>query len=235
VKFKKTILAATAATFMLSGCYNEPGLVEDDSYSRTATGAGTGALAGALIGYNTGHHDASSALVGGLIGAVAGGAIGYSMDNQANEMARALGTGVDNDPLAPLDPNKNIIVSKTNKYVKIMFRDKMMFASNSSKLQYSAKRKVNKVAELLRNYPQTAVVVAGYTDNQGSFAYNERLSGKRADTVANILAVNDYPMVRGCSYDNAIVPNNSSKNRALNRRVEVYLYADRNSMADPCR
>jgi outer membrane protein OmpA-like peptidoglycan-associated protein len=235
MKFKKTILAATAATFMLSGCYNEPGLVEDNSYSRTATGAGTGALAGALIGYNTGHHDTSSALVGGLIGAVAGGAIGYSMDNQANEMARALGTGVDNDPLAPLDPNKNIIVSKTNKYVKIMFRDKMMFASNSSKLQYSAKRKVNKVAELLRNYPQTAVVVAGYTDNQGSFAYNERLSGKRADTVANILAVNDYPMVRGCSYDNAIVPNNSSKNRALNRRVEVYLYADRNSMADPCR
>jgi len=220
---------------MLSGCYEEPGLVQNDSYSRTATGAGTGALAGAIIGYNTGHHDATSALVGGLIGAVAGGAIGYSMDNQANEMAHALGTGVNNDPLAALDPNKSIIVSKTNKYVKIMFRDRMMFATNSSKLQYSAKRKVNKVATLLRNYPQTAVVVAGYTDNQGSFSYNERLSGKRADTVANLLAVNGYPMVRGCSYDNAIVPNNSSKNRALNRRVEVYLYSDRNSMADPCR
>jgi len=235
MKLKKTILVAAAATFMLSGCYEEPGLVQNDSYSRTATGAGTGALAGAIIGYNTGHHDATSALVGGLIGAVAGGAIGYSMDNQANEMAHALGTGVNNDPLAALDPNKSIIVSKTNKYVKIMFRDRMMFATNSSKLQYSAKRKVNKVATLLRNYPQTAVVVAGYTDNQGSFSYNERLSGKRADTVANLLAVNGYPMVRGCSYDNAIVPNNSSKNRALNRRVEVYLYSDRNSMADPCR
>ena len=235
MKLTKPILAAAVATFMLVGCYNEPGLVQDDSYSRTATGAGTGALAGAMIGYNTGSRDATSAIVGGLLGAAAGGAIGYSMDNQANEMAQALGTGVNNDPLAALDPNKTIIVSKTNKYVKIMFRDRMMFATDSATLQSSARSKVNKVAQLLRNYPQTAVVVAGYTDDQGSFAYNERLSGKRASTVANILAVNGNPMVRGCSYDNAIVPNNSSKNRALNRRVEVYLYSDRNSMADPCR
>ena len=188
-----------------------------------------------MIGYNTGSRNAGSAIVGGLLGAAAGGAIGYSMDNQANEMARTLGTGINNDPLAALDPNKTIIVSKTNKYVKIMFRDPMMFATDSAKLQYSAKSKVSKVAELLRKYPQTAVMVAGYTDDQGSFSYNERLSEKRADTVANILAVNGNPMVRGCSYDNAIIANNSSKNRALNRRVEVYLYSDRNSMADPCR
>ena len=235
MKLTKSIFAATVATFMLAGCYNEPGLVQDDSYSRTATGAGTGALAGAVIGYNTGHRNATSALVGGLIGAAAGGAIGYSMDNQANEMARALGTGVNNDPLAPLDPNRTIIVSKTNQYVKLMFRDRMMFATNSSKLQSSARTKVNKVAQLLRNYPQTVVMVAGYTDDQGSFAYNERLSERRASTVANILAVNGNPRIRGCSFDNAIVPNNSSRNRALNRRVEVYLYSDRNNMSDPCR
>ena len=94
---------------------------------------------------------------------------------------------------------------------------------------------VNYLAQFLRNYPQTAVVVAGYTDDQGSFSYHQRLSEKRADTVANVLAVNGYPMVRGCSFDNAIVANNSEKNRALNRRVEVYLYSDRSSMADPCR
>jgi outer membrane protein OmpA-like peptidoglycan-associated protein len=235
MKLTKSIFTATIATFILAGCYNEPGLVQDDSYDRTTTGAATGALAGAMIGYNTGHRDPGSALIGGLIGAAAGGAIGYSMDNQANEMARALGTGVNNDPLAPLDPNRTIIVSKTNKYVKIMFRDRMMFATDSAKLQSSARSKVGKVAHLLRNYPQTAVIVAGYTDDQGSYSYNQRLSEKRADTVANILAVNGYPMVRGCSFDNEIVPNDSSKNRALNRRVEVYFYSDRNNMADPCR
>ena len=80
-----------------------------------------------------------------------------------------------------------------------------------------------------------AGVPAGFTDNEGSYSYNQGLSQKRANTVANLLAVNGKPFTKGCSYDKAIVPNNSAKNKALNRRVEVYLYADRNKMSDPCR
>ena len=114
IKLLKPILASTVAVFMLGGCYNQPGLVQDESYDRTKTGAATGAVAGAMIGYNTGSRNATSAIIGGLLGAAAGGAIGYSMDNQANEIARALGTGVNNDPLAALDPNNDLIVSKTN-------------------------------------------------------------------------------------------------------------------------
>ncbi len=235
MKLLKPILAATVAAFMLGGCYNQPGLVQDESYDRTKTGAATGALAGALIGYNTGSRNATSAIVGGLLGAAAGGAIGYSMDNQANEIASALGTGVNNDPLAALDPNNELIVSKTNNYVKIMFRDPMMFASGSANLQSRAKSKVKKVGQLLANYPQTVVGVAGFTDDQGSYAYNQGLSQRRANTVASILAVNGYPKTKGCSYDKAIAPNNSTKNRGLNRRVEVYLYADQSRMSDPCR
>jgi len=87
MKLVKPMLAATVAAFMLSGCYNQPGLVEDQSFDRTKTGAATGALAGALVGYNTkGHHSGQRALIGGLLGAAVGGAVGYSMDNQANEI-----------------------------------------------------------------------------------------------------------------------------------------------------
>jgi outer membrane protein OmpA-like peptidoglycan-associated protein len=235
MKLTKPILAATVAAFMLGGCYNQPGLVEDESYNRTKTGAATGALAGSMIGYNTGSHDAKSAIIGGLIGAALGGAVGYNMDQQANEVARALGTGVNNDPLAALDPNNNIVVSKTNNYVKIMFRDRMMFATGSSRLQPSARTKVQKVGQLLANYPQTVVGVAGFTDNVGSYDYNLGLSQKRSATVANLLAVNGRPFTKGCSYNKAIVPNDSAKNRALNRRVEVYLYSNSNQMTDPCR
>ncbi len=235
MKLLKPILASTVAVFMLAGCYNQPGLVQDDSYDRTKTGAATGALAGAAIGYNTGSRDAKSAIIGGLLGAALGGAIGYNMDQQANEIARALGTGVNNDPLAALDPNRDIIVSKTNDYVKIMFRDRMMFATGSSNLQSRAKSKVKTVGQLLANYPQTVVGVAGFTDDQGSYGYNQGLSERRANTVANLLAVNGYPKTKGCSYNKAIAPNNSATNRGLNRRVEVYLYADRSRMTDPCR
>lgn len=232
---KKTILTAALATFMLGGCYNQPGLVQDESYDRTKTGAATGALAGAVIGYNSGNYNAGSALLGAAIGGLVGGGIGYSMDEQANEIARALGTGVNNDPLAALDPNQTLIVSKTSNYVKIMFRDPMMFASASATLQSSAKSKVKTVGKLLANYPQTVVGVAGFTDNQGGYDYNLGLSQRRAATVASLLANNEYPKTKGCSYDKAIVPNNSASNRALNRRVEVYLYSNQSNMSDPCR
>jgi len=235
MKLHKTLLVSTAAVFMLAGCYNQPGLVEDGSYDRTKTGAATGAVAGAMIGYNTGKRDAKSAVIGGLLGAALGGAIGYNMDEQANAVARALGTGVNNDPLAALDPNNTIIVSKHPNYVKIMFRDRMMFATDSARLQPSARKKVQKVGQLLANYPQTVVGVAGFTDNTGSYEYNQRLSQRRAQTVGNLLAVNGRPYIKGCSYAKPIAPNNSASNKALNRRVEVYLYADRNNMTDPCR
>jgi len=236
MKLSKSLLASTVAVFMLAGCYNQPGLIQDGSYNRTKTGAATGALAGALIGYNTkGHHKGRRALIGGLLGAAVGGGVGYSLDQQANEVAYALGTGVNNDPLAALDPRRDIIVSKHPNFVKIMFRDRMMFASGSSRLQNSARYKVNKVANLLSRYPQTVVGVAGFTDNQGGYEYNLGLSQRRAATVANLLSRNGYPRTKGCSFDKAIAPNNSARNRALNRRVEVYLYANQSNMTNPCR
>ena len=232
MKLIKPILTGTIATFMLAGCYNQPGLTEDNSYNRTKTGAIAGAIAGAVTGYNTkGKHKKRRAAIGALLGGAAGAGAGYMLDRQANEIARALGTGVDNDPLAALDPNKNIIVSKTDTYVKLMFRDKMMFATNKSVLQATAKSKVEVVARLLNNYPQTVVGVAGFTDNRGSYEYNQGLSKARATSVASILGASS---TKGCSYSKPIAVNNSESNMALNRRVEVYLFADANNMTDPC-
>ena len=228
----KTILTVSVAALVLTACTNEPGLTKDDSYTRTKTGALMGAVAGAVTGYNTkGNHKNRRAAIGALAGAAIGGGIGYMLDKQANEIAEALGTGVNNDPLAALDPNQNIIVSKTDTYVKLMFRDKMMFATNSSVLQEEARSKVETVAALLDNYPQTIVAVAGFTDNRGGYEYNKKLSKQRALSVANILGASS---VKGCSYAKAIAPNTYASNMALNRRVEVYLFADANNMTDPC-
>jgi outer membrane protein OmpA-like peptidoglycan-associated protein len=228
----KTILTMSIVALMLSGCYNQPGLTEDGSYHRTKTGALMGAIAGAVTGYNTkGNHKNRRAALGALAGATLGGGAGYMLDQQANEVARALGTGVNNDPLAALDPNQSIIVSKTDTYVKLMFRDKMMFATNAAVLQPQARAKVQTVARLLANYPQTVVGVAGFTDNRGGYEYNQRLSKQRALSVASILGA---VSTKGCSYAKAIVPNTSAHNMALNRRVEVYLFANTNNMSDPC-
>ena len=236
MKLNKSILITMSAMLVLTGCYDSPALTADTSYDRTKTGVATGIIAGALAGYNTkGGNKNTKAIIGALMGATVGGAIGYSLDNQANEIAKALGTGVNNDPLAKLDPNKDLIVSKTPTYVKIMFRDPMMFASGSASLQSRVRAKVAKVGHLLSKYPKTVVAVAGFTDNTGGFAFNQTLSKNRANTVAQLLSANGRPFTKGCSYSKAIAPNTTQRNKALNRRVEVYLYANKNAMSNPCQ
>jgi len=236
----KKLLSITVAAFILGGCaLTQPTLVKDDSYSRTQNGALLGAVAGAVLGATTSKkHKFKDALIGAAAGAAVGGGVGYLLDQQANEIAQALGTGVNNDPLAALDPNKTIIVSKGDKFVKIMFRDSMMFAFNSDQLQPSAKYKVLKIAELLKRYPQTIAQVAGFTDSKGSYEYNLALSQRRAQSVANVLRSSGVPnkiTTVGCSYNKPLVPNKTEADRALNRRVEVYLYNSSRDIINPCQ
>jgi len=223
-----TIISVTAA--MLSGCASTG---TSNTTDGLLGGAAAGALAGQLIGGDT-----QATLIGAAVGAAAGGLIGYSLDQQANDIARSLGTGVNNDPLAYLDPNQDLIVSNNGKYVKIMFRDRMMFPTNSSHLTSGASYKVGKVGKILQQYPETIVQVAGYTDNRGGYNYNYNLSKNRAKNVSNRLyreGINNPSYTTGCSYNKALVPNNSSKNMALNRRVEIYLYPNNDVRVDPCR
>ena len=238
MKFKIVALSSAVALFF-SGCaMTEGGLVKDNSMDRTKTGSLIGAVAGAFMGAGASkHHKAKNALLGGLAGAAVGGGVGYLLDQQANEVAEALGTGVNNDPLAALDPNKTIIVSKGDNYVKIMFRDSMMFAFNSSQLQPSARNKVLKIAALLQRYPQTIVQVAGFTDSKGSFQYNKQLSQERAQNVVSVLTsqgLRNRISAVGCSYNKPLVPNKTEAQRALNRRVEIYLYNSPNAVVNPC-
>lgn len=225
-----SILTSAVAVMLLAGCASTGTSYTTDG---VVGGAAAGAMAGQLIGSDT-----RSTLIGAAVGAIAGGAIGYSLDQQANDIARSLGTGVNNDPLAYLDPNQDLIVSNNGRFVKIMFRDNMMFPTNSSRLTSSASYKVGKVGRILQQYPQTVVETAGYTDSRGGFDYNMGLSRDRARSVADRLyatGIQNQSYVTGCSLRNPLAPNTSSQNMALNRRVEVYLYPNNNVRVDVCR
>ena len=246
MKYSKVIAVMTAGamSIVLSGCVSS-GLVEDDSYTRTKVGAGVGALAGGLIAYKTSKNKKASSskrnknvLLGILGGAAVGGGAGYALDVQANKVANALGTGVDNDPLAELDPDKHLIVSKSDDYVKIMFRDAQMFASGSSRLSGYTKADIRKIGHLLQEYPKTLVVIGGHTDNTGSAALNQKLSQQRAVSFADALdasSIKNEQSLLGCSFNAPLVSNNTKANRALNRRVEIFLYNDADKITTPCK
>ncbi len=240
-KILKPILASSLAALLFSGCV-QGGMPTinnaDGTPNRTQTGAILGGLLGAVIGGSTANHSGKRVAIGGAVGAAVGAAIGYSLDQQAAEVAQVLNTNVDNNPNAEQNVDNDLIVSNTDKYVKIMFRDDMMFATNSSVPTASAQAKIAKLTPVLRKYPNTIIQTVGHTDNRGSFQYNQRLSEARASSVGNTIhssGITNPIYSKGCSFSKPIAQNTSDINMALNRRVEIYLYPNQESVIDPCR
>ncbi|MDD3007621.1 MAG: OmpA family protein [Arcobacter sp.] len=235
----KTILSTAVIASLLTGCAQKTGNETYDNNQNAIIGTTIGAIAGIVLGNNIGGGSKSrNKVIGAVAGAAIGGAIGYSMDKQAQEVAQSLNTNVNNNPNAVLDPNQDLIVSNTDNYVKVMFRDDMMFETNSANPTYSAQTKISKINSVLQKYPNTLVQVVGHTDSRGTHAYNQTLSEQRASNVGNIIynsGVSNQIFSRGCSFDKPVALNNSESNMALNRRVEVYLYPNQQSVIDVCK
>ena len=235
----KTIISSVALASLFVGCAQKTWNQTYDNNQNAIIGTTVGALAGIVLGNNVGGGNKDrNKLIGAVAGAAVGGAIGYSMDKQAQEVAQSLNTNVNNNPNAALDPNQDLIVSFTDNYVKIMFRDDMMFETNSANPTPSAIAKISKINSVLQKYPNTLVQVVGHTDSRGTHAHNQTLSEQRATNVGNIInatGIQNQIFSRGCSFDKPVALNNSSSNMALNRRVEVYLYPNQESVIDVCK
>ena len=239
----KQIAASTLVAALLAGCATQgnqprPG-TNSMGMTKTETGALIGGILGAVVGASTkGSSKGKRAIIGGAIGAAIGGGIGYSMDQQAKEVAQKLETDVNNNPNAAMNPDNDLIVSNTDKYVKIMLRDSMVFETNSAVPTREASRKIAKISDVLKSYPNTIVQVVGFTDSRGSYEYNQKLSEQRASNVGNIIynsGVQNQIFSKGCSFDKPVAPNDSASNMGLNRRVEVYLYPNQASVIDTCK
>ena len=107
------------------------------------------------------------------------------------------------------------------------------FDFNKYKIKKIYYPQIKKIAEILKANPKLKIEIDGYTDDIGSKAYNLRLSLKRARALKNIL-VNVYKInpkriiVKGFGEAYPLVPNTTSTNRALNRRVEIINITNKN-------
>ena len=120
-----------------------------------------------------------------------------------------------------------------------MFRDPMMFTTNSSVPTTSAAAEIRQMIPALQNsqYENTIIQTVGHTDSRGSYNYNQQLSEARASSVANTIhsgGISNAVYAKGCSFSKPIAQNTSDSNMALNRRVEIYLYPNSESVIDPC-
>ena len=99
------------------------------------------------------------------------------------------------------------------------------FESGSARLTSESRTILDNAASELVKYPTMKVLVAAYTDSQGSAAFNQNLSQKRAESVRNYLISKGVAAsalkATGFGESNPVATNDTAEGRAENRRVEL--------------
>ncbi|NDV43000.1 OmpA family protein [Flagellimonas sediminis] len=126
--------------------------------------------------------------------------------------------------------DEDIEVSVEKGVVFVSISDKLLFRSGSYNVTAAAKEVLGKVAKVVNNKPDFEFMVEGHTDNvpykSGVLLDNWDLSAKRATSVVRILQ-NDFGVdparmtAAGRSYYIPLVSNDTSANRAKNRRTRI--------------
>ncbi len=182
--------------------------------TRTGQGAAIGAGVGAVIGAVSGGDRLKRAAIGAGIGALTGAAVGSYMDRQEAELRRQLeGTGVS--------------VTRRGDDIILNMPGNVTFDFDSAALKPDFFEVLNSVVLVANEFDQTVLVVDGHTDSVGDPGYNQRLSERRADTVARYLTAQGVQPVRVAAYGYGerypIASNETAEGRAMNRRVELTL------------
>ena len=181
---------------------------------KTAKGAAIGAGVGALFSILDGKKEADEILARAAIGAVAGASIGAYMDAQEEKLARIPGTSVER-------------LDETTLLVR--FDSDVLFAVDSASLNTRSRDTLRTAADVMSEYPKTAIVVQGHTDSTGSESHNQELSVRRADSVVQFLSTNGVAGARltamGYGERQPVADNGTPEGRAQNRRVTVLLRA----------
>lgn len=213
MKKSRMIVASFAALSLVSvsACVTDPNTGER-KISRTAIGgvggAAAGALLGGLIGGKTGR------IIGAVGGGAIGGVVGYKMDQQIKELRESTaGSGVD---VTEVDNGQAILVN---------LPDGVTFDVGSATLKPAFRSTLNDVAASLKQYPNSLIDVYGHTDSTGSDSFNQGLSERRAQTVANYMTSQGVNTARirwqGFGETMPVADNSTEEGRRLNRRVEI--------------
>ncbi|ERL55403.1 OmpA family protein [Psychrobacter aquaticus] len=133
----------------------------------------------------------------------------------------------------------NVVVDERGCPVPVDITDELkmelrvFFDNDKSAIKDQYKPEIAKVAEKMREYPNSMARVEGHASKTGPSArYNQRLSEARAVAVKSMLT-NEFGIAPnrlstvGYGYDNPIAPNDTEEGRAMNRRVYAIITGDK--------
>ena len=142
---------------------------------------------------------------------------------------------IDECPGTPM----NVVVDERGCPVAVDITDELkmelrvFFDNDKSAIKAQYQPEIAKVAEKMREYPNSTARVEGHASKTGpSAAYNQRLSEARAVAVKSMLT-NEFGIAPnrlstvGYGYDRPIADNNTEEGRAMNRRVYAIITGDK--------
>jgi len=221
-----------SAVIVASGCAG-------GSISTREKGAGIGALGGAAAGGAIGAavgHPGIGAAVGGVLGLGTGALIGdqlqgqeikqadqqKAIDQQRAEIAK-------NQALIEELKKRNIEARETSRGVMVNLPS-VNFQFDSAELTADGRGRVDQIATIIkREAANRRIMVEGHASRESAAqeAYNQRLSEKRAGTVADALARDGVRGgqigSQGLGTRSPIASNDTEEGRRQNRRVEVVI------------
>ena len=179
-----------------------------------------GAVGGAVIGATAYKKNRTKgAVVGAIGGGLAGGVVGTYMDNQKQDLEQNLAKEVQSGQARVEKLPGNV--------VRITMTNQTAFSTDSAEIKPTFHSTMDKLADVVVRYGKTTLTVVGHTDNTGSNSYNQRLSERRAYSVAQYLEmkrVNGMRMATaGKGETQPVAGNDSDSGRQANRRVEIYV------------
>jgi outer membrane protein OmpA-like peptidoglycan-associated protein len=106
----------------------------------------------------------------------------------------------------------------------------VLFDTGRATLKPGADRTIDRLAQALKDNPNTKVQIEGHTDSVGGDDYNMALSERRAEAVSDALRMRGVPSDRyeekGLGKDFPVASNSTAEGRQQNRRVEIIFSDD---------
>ena len=176
-------------------------------------GAAAGGAVGGVVGKNTGS-TARGAIIGAVVGGAAGAIIGHQMDQQAKELKLEI---------------PGATIERVGEGIQVTFASGLLYDFDSDVIRSEAGLNLRNLANSLKKYANTELLIVGHTDAVGSATYNQDLSSRRANSASTYLTTQGVGSGRvhasGMGELEPVGSNETEAGRQMNRRIEVAIYS----------
>jgi outer membrane protein OmpA-like peptidoglycan-associated protein len=210
------IITVALTALLIGGCAMTPG--QEGAVKGGTAGAVIGGVLGNVIGGKTGSDNrARDTAIGVAVGGALGAIIGQRLGQQTQELEQVQGV-------------EEVNYDQQTQTIDATLR--ILFDTDKADVKPSEAMKLDQLASVFARYPENIVVLEGHTDSDGTDAYNQTLSERRAAAIELYLRSKNLNIASlssvGYGESRPIAVNTTAEGKALNRRVEIKISVDPN-------